>query len=127
MAFRAMREFINSLKDYARDYVTLLKLQSIEQLARIGSTIFTTILFIVGGGFFLFFITLSLGFLLAKVLHSEALGFLLVAGLWAVIVVVLYFLRHALFTDNLVRKLIELFFPSIEEDDPSHPTPPRGA
>lgn len=114
MSDNSLREGLRGVRDSVRAYVdsrlTIWKLELIEHAAKAGTAILTFVLLLVGVAFVLLFLSLAFALWFGSQYESYALGFLLVAAFWCVLLVALYLLRGVLFTSPLVRRLREVFF-----------------
>lgn len=97
---------------YARLKLRLLKLIAIERTAKaiaiLSHGIFLTILLF----FTVLFLFIAFGFYLAELLNSLALGFLIVAGIYLICTVILYFDK-----DRLRVRLMNIVINAIDRKD----------
>lgn len=97
---------------YARLKLRLLKLIAIERTAKaiaiLSHGIFLTILLF----FTVLFLFIAFGFYLAELLNSLALGFLIVAGIYLICSVILYFDK-----DRLQVRLMNIVINAIDRKD----------
>ncbi len=116
-----MPEDINNIKKDIQEYieikVDLIRLYFAENLSRILSSTVTTIIL----GCFLFFILLFMsfaaGYFLASLLHSYELGFLCIAGLYALVLVILLVFRKQIIERPIIKAIVKLFFQKSGDDE----------
>ncbi len=97
------------LKDYTEVRVELFKLEVIKKSSQIGGLltwliILTFLLFLIS-----LFAGLTVGFLFAAWLHSNAAGFAIATGLFILAAVLLAFFRKQLFINPVISILIKQF------------------
>lgn len=107
-------EKIEGISDSVKQYVQLnyeiIKLEAINKTSEIGSSIFASL--IIGIVFILFVLTLTLGagFYLSTLLGDTFSGFLIIAGFYLLISIILLVGRKKLLDDpirdNIIRKLL---------------------
>ncbi len=99
-----------SAKEYLRLKIDEYKLRGVEGL----STLFNTILFIIVAtivaGVALQLFGLAAGYAIGELIGSNALGFCIIGALFAIAVIILWFLRKRLFINQLIKIFIKLFF-----------------
>lgn len=108
-------EKIEGLSDSVKQYVQLnyeiIKLEATNKTSEIGSSIFASL--IIGIVCFLLVLTLTLGagFYLSTLLGDTFSGFLIIAGLYLLISIILFVGRNILLEkpirDNIIRKLLD--------------------
>lgn len=97
---------LDLLKDYASKKAKLLKLEATEKTA---ITAGTTTYLVIAAIVLLFFIVLfniGLGFLLATFVESYALGFMIVAGIYLLLFVIVLLSKNSI-KNNIANKIIE--------------------
>lgn len=97
---------LDLLKDYASKKAELLKLEATEKTA---ITAGTTTYLVIAAIVLLFFIVLfniGLGFLLATFMESYALGFMIVAGIYLLLFVIVLLSKNSI-KNNIANKIIE--------------------
>ncbi|MBS1550138.1 MAG: phage holin family protein [Bacteroidetes bacterium] len=97
---------LDLLKDYASKKAELLKLEATEKTA---ITAGTTTYLVIAAIVLLFFIVLfniGLGFLLATFVESYALGFMIVAGIYLLLFVIVLLSKNSI-KNNIANKIIE--------------------
>lgn len=76
----------DEIKLYAATSFELLKLEAAERAAVIGSSIISGMLLAFLGLLFIFFISLGAGFYLSELLGNAYLGFLIVGGVYLILI-----------------------------------------
>ncbi len=103
-------ETIDLLKQYISDRITLIKLQSIEKVSAIAASIVSGVILAVLGLFFLVFLSITLGFLLASWLDSNTAGFGIVAGIYLLLIILVVAFGKKLFGNLVTKKIIQNTF-----------------
>lgn len=103
----AIKNLVKEGRDYIDTRMQLFKLNAVNKVSEIGSSIAST--FIIGFIFFLFVIILSigLGFLLGEITGKIYYGFFIVAAFYLLIGIIFYFLRHKLLKTCISNKIIK--------------------
>ena len=91
--------------DYIRTDVELTKLKAVDKASDLASSLFTALLIFAAGLVFVFMASIALSLFIGHLLGKYEWGFLIVAGLWALICLVLYLIR-ARWPANPVRDII---------------------
>lgn len=78
---------LNGIKDYLHDQIALVKLDGVEAIGRVASRILFITLIISFAMFFLLLLSLAGGFYLARYFENDAFGFLTMAGVYLVLIV----------------------------------------
>lgn len=94
-----------ALRRYMWDILAIGTAKTYLRIAGILTYLFSSILLLIGGAFFLGLLTIALSLWLGQILGSLPLGFVIGAAVWLVILFVFYFLRHVVFTNPLLQKL----------------------
>jgi hypothetical protein len=116
-----MLEELNDIKKDIREYIEikmdLIKLHAAENLSRI----ITSAVNSVALGYLLFFILLFIsfaaGYFFGSLLHSNELGFLIVAGFYGVVLVVYLLFRKWIIERPIIKAVMKLFFPKFSDDE----------
>lgn len=103
-------EIKKELEDYVSKRIELLKLELVEGLSRFTSSLILKLGILYFMLLFLMFLSLAAGFCFGEVLDSYALGFLIVAGFYLVLAILLYFFRAHLIERPVIKGFIRLFF-----------------
>lgn len=111
------QKFFSHLKTDVSEYIEtrlqLMRLQVYEKAAKISSMLASVILIAFIGFFAFLFIFLSIGFYLADLTGSNAMGFGIVAAFYILILIVYLFIRKKNVEQKLTDKIIQL----LAEDD----------
>jgi hypothetical protein len=98
-------------EDYARTTLELLKLKTIDRLSDAASSVLSRIIAFVF--FFMFFLTASIGLCLwlGEIMGRVWAGFMLVAGIYGLIAIILSFILHKWFKrrtgDIIIRQIFK--------------------
>jgi hypothetical protein len=104
---KKIEELSDSLKHYLLLNYEILKLQATERTSVIGSSLLSTL--IVGLSAFLFIFTLSIGagFYLSALMNNSYSGFLIIAGFYFLLAIVLYIGRKIMIEKPMRDKIID--------------------
>lgn len=98
------------LIDYAEARWNIIALDVSDKTATIGTNIIIAVCLGLLGFFFLMFSSLSLAFWLSELTESYALGFLIVAVLYAIIGTIIYLNRKQWMFVPLINKLLKMLY-----------------
>jgi len=116
-----MLEDLNNIKNDIKDYIEvrldLIKLHTAENISRIVSNaasyaIIGYLLF-----FILLFISLAGGYYFASLLQSNELGFLCIAGIYLLLMIIFLIYRKQLIERPVIKAIVKLFFPKADKDE----------
>jgi hypothetical protein len=120
MKEREAVDFFQDLKVLMTDYLTaklkLFKLEVYEKTAKITATLFSSLVIAMLASLMLFFLSIALGFYFGSVLDSYGTGFMVVTGLYLLLLVPFILFRKSLIEKFIVNRLIEQLNEK-EEDD----------
>ena len=104
-------------KKYIEIKYKIAKLDATEKIAVISS--FLLAFFIIMGLTFamVFFFSTALAFYLGKIWDSQALGFLCVAGIYAVLVLIIILVKETMIKKPILHAIIKLMFKKIDENE----------
>jgi len=116
-----MLDDINDLKKDVLEYIEvkldLIRLHTAENLSRI----FSNVASIAVIGYLLFFIILFIsfagGYYIGSLLDSNELGFLCVAGFYALLLILFLAFRKQIVERPVIKAIVRLFFPKFEDDE----------
>ena len=103
------QQLYNDLKKYVELQTDYLKVEFVEKLSILLSTlliVIIAIILVVAGLFYLFF---SLAYALVPLVGSLAISFLIISGIYLLLIIFLFILRKKLIINPLVRFLSKLF------------------
>ena len=98
-------ELTDDIGDYIETYYKLKVLQITDKAANIASTSLTSILVSVLGFFFLLFLGIGLGWWIGERLQNMVAGFCIIAGVYALLILIVLILRK-----NLILPYIRNIF-----------------
>ena len=103
--------FFQDLKILVTDYlaarIKLLKFEVFEKTAKITATLFSSFVIAMLAFFLLFFLSIALGFYLGAVFESYGTGFLMVTGLYLIMLIPFIVFRKSLIEKLIINRLIE--------------------
>ena len=121
MEKREAVDFFLDLKVLMTDYLTarikLLKLEVFEKTAKISATLFSSLVIAMLASLMLFFLSIALGFYFGAVFDSYGTGFMVVTGLYLLLLVPFILFRKSLIEKLIINRLIEQLTEN-EEDEP---------
>jgi hypothetical protein len=101
----------DSLKQYLLLNIKILKLEAINQLSSIGSTIVSSLIVGIFAFLFVFTLSIGLGFYLSALLGDTYSGFVIIAACYFVFFMILFLARKKIIEhpsrDKMVKKLME--------------------
>lgn len=116
-----MIDEFNDIRKDVLEYIDikldLIRLHTTENLSRIFSNIAT--MAVIGYLLFLIviFLSFSAGFYLGSLLNSIELGFLCMAGLYIILLILFLLFRKKIIERPVIKAMVRLFFPKFEEDE----------
>lgn len=96
--------------DYIEAKIQLYKIGAYEKIAKIIAVLFSSIIIALTAFFLLFFLSISGGFFFGKLLDSNALGFLIIFGIYFILLIILIIFRKKLLEKSIANKVIEQLF-----------------
>ena len=105
------------MTDYLAARIKLLKLEVFEKTAKITATLFSSLVIAMLASLMLFFLSIALGFYFGAVFDSYGTGFMLVTGLYLLLLVPFILFRKSLIEKFIINRLIEQLTEK-EEDEP---------
>lgn len=113
--------FFTELKQLITDYfearVALLKINVYEKIARVTAVLFSSIIIALVVFFLVFFLSISGGFYLGSLFKSNALGFLIIFGIYFILFVLLLVYRNKVLKKYILDKVIESLFEKEAENE----------
>ncbi|MES2591978.1 MAG: phage holin family protein [Bacteroidota bacterium] len=104
------------ITDYLGARLKLIKIGTYEKIAKVTAVLFSSIIIALLGFFLLFFLSISGGFYFGSLLNSNALGFLIIFGIYLILFIVLIVFRKKLLEKHIVDRVIEQLFEKEEHD-----------
>lgn len=105
-------EFGSSVKDYLDMRKEVTKLTIVEHLSQISAKVISFFLIIISVSLSISFFSTALSRWLNTLFHSELAGPLIMGGFFLIIFIIIFSLRKKLFTNNMVKMFIKIFFDS---------------
>ena len=122
MKNNALEENLSSLNETIRNYldarIKLLKLLLVEKITRTGTYFFSVVVGIVIIASLLLLLTFAFSFWYGYAYGSIYGGFLISAGFYIIVGILVFLLRRSIFSNNVVRNLSNILF----SDDPENET-----
>lgn len=107
---------INEVKDdveeYIKSQIDLVKLHTAESVSKFISGILINMVLFYVFFFVLLFISIALAFWLDRLLDSNGIGFILVAGFYFLFGIVFIAFRKKLIEKPVIKSVVQLFFPN---------------
>jgi len=104
-------DFFPELKLLVSDYLTarikLFKLEMYEKTAKISASLFSTLVLVMLGSLMLLFGSIALGFYLGALFNSQGTGFLIVTGIYLILMLPIIVFRKNWIEKTIVNSLIE--------------------
>jgi len=100
-------ELKKMILEYVEARIQLIKLDVVEKAAKVTAALFSSLIISLLAFFLLFFLSVSASFYLGEVMHSNALGFLTVAGFYLIIFAVALVKKKVLFEKIILDRIIE--------------------
>lgn len=107
---------LQKIKEYLKNTKNLTVLTVVDKLSSLISTIVTDGLMIIFGFFILLFLSIGLGFYFGELFGSNALGFVALAGLYLVLVLILIVAKNSI-EKSLMNLSIRKFLKKWNETD----------
>ena len=112
--------FLSDLKQVVTEYleakIQLVKISSFEKIAKVTATLFSSIVIALTVFFLLLFLSISGGFLFGKLLDSNSLGFLIVVGIYFILLVLIIVFKKNMLEKYISDKVIEQLFEKEDND-----------
>ena len=104
-----LRELNEVIKRYISARIRLFQLVMLDKFAKAGTFLITSVLVIISGAFILLLLTLAFSYWYGKTYGSLAQGFLISAGFFVLVTLIIYWLRKSFITNIIIRVMSELF------------------
>ena len=112
--------FFDELKQiiiaYFEAKIQLYKIGAYEKIAKVTATLFSSIVITLLCFFMLFFLSISGGFFFGGLLNSNGLGFLIIFGIYVILLIFVIIYRKRLLEKYITDKVIEQLFEKGEDD-----------
>ncbi len=100
----------DKMENYTKTSLTLFKLNSVERSADVLSSLISRISIVAIASLFILFANIGLAFWVGKMLGEYYLGFLIVSGLYIILMIVTYIFRNSMIkkpiSDMVIKKMI---------------------
>ncbi|MCB0804987.1 MAG: hypothetical protein KDC05_04260 [Bacteroidales bacterium] len=110
---RSLTENLEELNDVVKSYINarirLFQLIMLDKFAKAGTFIITSILVMISGAFILLLLTLAFSYWYGNTYGSLAEGFLISAGFFVIVTLIVYAMRKSFITNLIIRVISELF------------------
>ena len=104
-------DLTDSITEYIQSYYKLTLLNAADKATSIAASTLASVVVLFLGIFVIFFGGIALGIWLGQLLNSPALGFVCVAGLFLLIIIIIVAMKRRIvfpiIRDNLINKLYE--------------------
>jgi hypothetical protein len=110
------RELKILITDYLGARIRLLKFEVFEKTAIIAATLFSSFVIAMLAFFLLFFLSIALGFYFGAVFESYGTGFLMVTGLYLIILIPFIVFRKSLIEKLIINRIIGQLTEKEEEE-----------
>jgi len=114
--FAKAEELISDVKKYVDNRVSVVKLKAAEKISEAGSTIITVVIVTAFLVFFLAFASIALGYAFSKWTGEYYWGFLIVAGIYLLLGLIILAAKDKIIRLPLLNSLLTLLFKNHEED-----------
>ncbi len=101
---------------YFEAKIQLYKIGAYEKIAKVTATLFSSIVITLLCFFMLFFLSISGGFFFGGLFNSIALGFLIIFGIYVILLIFVIIYRKRLLEKYITDKVIEQLFEKGEDD-----------
>ncbi|UQD55585.1 competence protein [Flavobacterium sp. K5-23] len=114
MAFEELKENAEDIQEQAKAYietnVAFLKLWGFKMIMKSTTTILKFILILSFFLIFILFLSIAGAYALADILDSFALGFLIVAGIYLVLIILIYIFKNKIIEKPFLKKFSDIYF-----------------
>ncbi len=114
MKNKTLQENFSELNDVIKRYINtrinLWKVQLLEKIAKTWTHLFVFILIIVSVLFIFLLLAFAFSFWYGSTYGNMSTGFLISAGLFALLSFIIYLLRKPLFANNVIRNIASVIF-----------------
>lgn len=108
--FEKIEQLTEDVKDFAITNYEIVKLEATERASTFGSGLMSGVIIGMVGFMFLLVLSLGIGFFISELLGNSYIGFMLLAGFYLLVGLVLYLGRKKMliepFRDQIIRSLL---------------------
>ncbi len=105
------------ITDYLNARIELFKLESYEKIAKVTAVLFSSVVVALLAFFLLFFLSLSAGFYFGSLFDSNALGFLLITGIYVILFMLVMLRRKEFFEKFIINSILGVLNKKEGEDE----------
>ena len=102
--------FTDCFHNYVKTNCEIIKFEAVERTSSIGSSIITNLILVLVSVFLILFVSLGAGFYLSNLIGNTYVGFLIVAGFYLVLFIILLIGRKAFiekpFREKIIREIL---------------------
>lgn len=109
-------ELNSIIKSYIEARIDLWKVLLLEKVTKIGTYFFTVIAILITFLFTLLFLTFAFSFWFGNTYGNITTGFLISAGFFLLLALVIYWLRKPLFSNNIIKNIGSIIFSDHEDE-----------
>jgi len=109
---------IQKFKEYLKNTKNITVLKVVDKLSSLIATVITDSIMVIFGFFILLFLSIGLGFYFGELFDSNALGFLALAGVYILLVIILMVSKNSI-EKGLINLSIRKFLKKWNEADDS--------
>jgi hypothetical protein len=114
---KVLSELKQLIADYLDARLSLFKLEAYEKISKITAVLFSSLVVALLAFFLLFFLSMSAGFYFGNLFDSNALGFLLVTGVYVILFVIILMRRKDFFEKNIIERILGILLRKEGEDE----------
>jgi hypothetical protein len=113
-----VEEMIKMARSYLNSRIELWKLTLLEKVSLAGAYFLGSLIIVLIIGFCLLFVSLAFAYWYGQTTGDLAMGFLITAGIYVVLGIIIYFGRKNLISGPIIRALAAIIY---KDDDPEDP------
>ncbi len=115
-------ESLKGAQDYLHQRITLIKLQIIDKVSSLIASIVSGVLIALLSFFILLSLSIMGGFYFAELTGSNYIGFGIMTGLYAVLLLIVFALRKKVIGKSIINSVIKLMLDKTPEHDADNNT-----
>ncbi|MFO8054939.1 MAG: phage holin family protein [Bacteroidales bacterium] len=101
---------LKKFENYISSRILLLRIEGAEKLSKTLASVFTVFILLMFAGSFLFALTIAFAIWIGDIIGSYINGFLVMAGIYLLILILAYFFRKPLFERPMRNNIISNLF-----------------
>lgn len=113
----SLKDSFQNLHEYLEARIELTKIQVLEKISLLTSSVLTTLILIFLAFFFLLFASIAASLIVGEQLGEWYWGFLIVACFYALLAIVLYAFRRKIILNPILNTIIDVMFREDDEED----------